>query len=209
LITAGATTEGPAFPVLLEPPAGTGPPEIVGGSSPSSSLSCTDSSWAADLLGSFLYRAPQSLSFQWSRDGTEVAAGAAATLSANAVGNYQCRVTAANHAGSASQTSVRHPVFKVGRPNLNRRRGTAMLPMTVPPEGVLKLPGRGVAPRISHRAGRVKLTIRAKGRKRKRLTKKGRVKLKVRLAFTPAGGSPGNQRKSFRLRKKAHRRAGR
>jgi hypothetical protein len=205
VITTGATTEGPAFPVLLEPPVGIGPPEVAGGSAPSSSLSCTGGSWAPDLLGSFLYRAPQSFSYQWSRGESEVTGGIASTLSADTVGNYQCRVTAANHAGSATQSSARHGVFRVGRPKLNRRRGTATLPVTVPPEGVLRLSGRGVVTRISRKAGKVKLAIRAKGRKRKRLIKRGRVKLKVLVTFTPAGGSPGSQQRSIRLRKKARR----
>lgn len=204
LTTTGATMEGPAFPALLEPPAGIGSPEIAGGSAPSSSLSCTEGSWAPDLIDSFLYRAPQSFSFQWSRDGA-VTGGTASTLSADAVGNYQCRVTATNHAGSAALSSARHGVFKVGRPKLNRRRGTATLPVTVPAEGVLRVSGRGVATRISRHAGTVKVAIRATGRKRTRLTTRGRVKLKVHIAFTPSGGSPGSQQRSIRLRKKLRR----
>ena len=150
--------------------------------------------WATGYSAHF-FRAPQSYSFRWSRDGSEVTGGTTSTLSADAVGNYQCRVTAANHAGSATQSSARHGIFKVGRLKLNRRRGIATLPVTVPAEGVLRLSGRGVATRISRKAGTVKLAIRATGRKSKRLTKRGRVKLKVLVAFTPVGGSPGSQQK--------------
>jgi len=202
LIPPGATVEGPAFPVLLEPPVGNGLPEVAGGSAPSASLSCTRGSWAPDLLASFLYRAPQSFSYQWSRDGSELTGGTASTLPADAVGNYQCRVTATNHAGSATQLSARHGIFKVGRPKLNRRRGTATLPATVPADGILKLVGRGVKTRISRRAGRVKLPIKPKGPKRKRLVRRGRVKIRAIVAFTPAGGSTGSQEKLIRLRKK-------
>jgi hypothetical protein len=205
LITTGATTEGPAFPVLLEPPVGSGPPQVNGGSAPSAQLSCSEGSWAPDLLESFLYRAPQSISYQWSRDGAAMAGGTASTVAAGGVGNYECRVSAANHAGSTTQMSARHGVFEVGRPRLNRHHGTAVLPVTVPSEGVLRLSGKGVAKRISHRAGTVKLAIRPKDRKKNALTKRGRVKLKVVVAFTPAGGTPGSQQRSIRLRKTTHR----
>jgi hypothetical protein len=51
----------------------------------------------------------------------------------------------------------------------------------------------------------VKLAIRPVGRKKNALTKRGRVKLKVVVAFTPAGGTPGSQQRSIRLRKTTHR----
>ena len=51
--------------------------------------------------------------------------------------------------------------FKIGKPKLNRRRGTATLPVTVPGPGTLGLRGDGVVlqpsafvERVIHREGR-------------------------------------------------------
>jgi hypothetical protein len=137
-----------------------------------------------------------------------VAGGTSSTLVAGAVGNYQCHVTAGNQAGLApAQTSARHGVFAIGKAKLNRRKGTATLPVTVPPEGVLALSGKGVVAQSRNRAGTVKLSIKATGKSRKRLNKRGRVKLRLKVAFTPNGGAVGGQEKTIRLRKtkKAHR----
>jgi hypothetical protein len=68
-------------------------------------LTCTRGTWAADLLGSFLYRAPQSFAYQWSRDGTDIPGATAANYTPSTPGSYTCRVTATNRAGSAAQTS--------------------------------------------------------------------------------------------------------
>ncbi len=48
----------PVSPVLLEGPAPTGAPAISGPSTPGSTLTCSEGSWAPDLLGGFLYRVP-------------------------------------------------------------------------------------------------------------------------------------------------------
>jgi DNA-binding beta-propeller fold protein YncE len=107
----GATADTPGFPALLEVPSGTAAPIISGGSSPGSKLSCSQGTWAPDLLGSFLYRAPQSFHYSWTRNAVPVPGAASSTLRANAGGEYACRVTAQNHAGSTSQTSRRHGVL--------------------------------------------------------------------------------------------------
>ena len=53
-------------------------PAISGGTAIGSVLSCSQPSWAPDLPGAFLYRAPQALAYRWSRDGADIA-GAPAT----------------------------------------------------------------------------------------------------------------------------------
>jgi DNA-binding beta-propeller fold protein YncE len=76
-------------------------------------LSCSPGIWAPDLLGSFLYRAPQTFAYQWRRDGTDLTGAPDPTKSHYAptvAGSYSCRVTATNRAGSATQTS---PAFTV------------------------------------------------------------------------------------------------
>src|SRR5207248_8088615 len=96
---------------LLQVPRGTGPPAITGGSTPGSLLSCSRGSWAGDLLGAFLYRAPRSFAFQWRRNGAVIAGATTSTRIASRAGLYSCRVTAANAAGGKTQRSSDHKVF--------------------------------------------------------------------------------------------------
>lgn len=105
VITTGATVIGPVFPVLLYAPSGAGLPNITGAANVGSTLSCSQGTWAPDILGSFLYRAPQTFAYQWSRDGTDISGATSSTITAASPGAYRCQVTAANFAGSASQAS--------------------------------------------------------------------------------------------------------
>ncbi len=102
----GATPSDPRFVALLRAPSGAGAPQIAGGSSAGSVLTCSQGAWAPDLLGSFLYRAPQSLAYQWSRDGAEIGGATDSSYTPSVAGTYSCRVTATNQAGSTSQTSA-------------------------------------------------------------------------------------------------------
>jgi PKD domain len=110
LSTAGATMNNPNFPALLRAPAGAGAPVLAGGDQVGQELSCGEGSWAPDLLGSFLYRAPRSFAYQWQRDGADIAGATSATYTPTEPGSYSCRVTASNQAGSASQASVARAV---------------------------------------------------------------------------------------------------
>jgi DNA-binding beta-propeller fold protein YncE len=135
LSTTGATTNGPLMPVLLETPDGSGAPAISGGSAPGSSLSCSQGSWAGDLLESFLYRAPQSFSYQWSLNGTPIAGATSASYTATAQGQYTCTVTATNQAGSAHQTSAPHAVTAKHMLTVTKR-GTGQGTVTSSPSGI-------------------------------------------------------------------------
>jgi hypothetical protein len=109
--TTGASVNSASFPVLLRAPVAAGAPQITGGSVPGAVLSCSPGAWAPDLLGSQLYRAPRSFSYQWSRDGVRISGAVSASLAVRGPGNYSCTVNAANQAGSASQTSAAHTVL--------------------------------------------------------------------------------------------------
>ena len=111
VITGGATINGPSFPALLKAPSGVSAPVITGASAPGSKLSCSQGSWAPDLLGSFLYRAPQSYAFSWSRNGNEIANAHTSMYTPIDVGDYRCKVIATNVAGSDSQTSAPHAML--------------------------------------------------------------------------------------------------
>jgi hypothetical protein len=103
-----ATAAQPRFVAILRAPSGTGAPQIAGGSTPGSVLSCSQATWAPDVLTSFLYRAPQGVTYQWTRDGAEIAGATDTSYTAFVPGDYRCRATATNAAGSTSQTSDPH-----------------------------------------------------------------------------------------------------
>jgi hypothetical protein len=105
LTPAMTTLSSPVFPVLLAAPRAVAPPAVTSGTAVGATLSCSQGTWAADVVEAHYYRAPQSFSYQWSRDGTDIVDATQSTLTANTAGDYRCRVTATNHAGSAAQTS--------------------------------------------------------------------------------------------------------
>jgi DNA-binding beta-propeller fold protein YncE len=106
LSTSGASQSGSDFPALLKVPAGAGVPAISGGGRVGEQLTCSQGSWAADLLGSFLFRAPRSFAYQWQLDGLDILTATQTTHTPSSPGDYSCRVTATNHAGSTSQTAA-------------------------------------------------------------------------------------------------------
>ncbi len=106
LTTTGATLNSPQLPAVLKAPVAAGSPAITGGPQLRSVLSCSaQGAWAPDLLGAFLYRAPASYAFQWTRNGADIAGAQDSKLTADVPGAYRCRVTAANLAGNDTQTS--------------------------------------------------------------------------------------------------------
>jgi hypothetical protein len=123
----GATLNGSMYPALLQAPTGSGPPAIAGGSAAGSVLTCSQGSWAPDLLASHVYRVPQTLAYAWTLNGTDIAGASANTYTATASGDYRCRITATNPAGSASQTSAPHAVFPAAYP-----RPASATPLRVP-----------------------------------------------------------------------------
>jgi hypothetical protein len=116
-----AALEGPQDPLLLKSPGGTGAPALTRNAKVRSELTCSTGSWAADLPGSFVYQAPRSFSYQWTRDGVAVGGATRATFMATGPGSYACTVTATNHTGSATQASAAAPV-KASKLKLKTKR---------------------------------------------------------------------------------------
>ena len=102
--------------------------------------------------------------------------------------------------------------FKLGDVDHNRRKGTATLTVEdVPNPGELVASGKGVkrasaagAAVISKAVtpGTASLLIKAKGKKKKKLNQKGKVKLNAAITYTPTGGDPKTQSLKVKLKKK-------
>jgi hypothetical protein len=97
----------PLLPALLRAPqAGEQLPAITGGANLGDALNCSQGSWKPDLLGSFLFRAPSTFAYQWQLDGSDIPGANGPSFTFTQAGDYTCRVTAANQAGSSSQISA-------------------------------------------------------------------------------------------------------
>lgn len=101
-----APVNGPQDPVILKSPSGTGVPAVTREAKTPALLACSQGSWGADYPGSFVYQAPRTFAYQWTKEGAAISGATTATLQTTAPGSYACVVTATNQTGSASQTSA-------------------------------------------------------------------------------------------------------
>jgi hypothetical protein len=99
--------------------------------------------------------------------------------------------------------------FTLGKAKLNKKKGTASLTVNVPNPGELTGSGKGakvanaaVISKTVSAPGKVKLTIRAKGKKQKTLNETGKVKVKPKITYTPTGGDPNTQSVKVKLKKR-------
>jgi DNA-binding beta-propeller fold protein YncE len=111
-----APFDGPQDLLVLKSPTGTGGPAIT--RALPAALSCSQGSWAADFAGSFVYQAPRTFGYQWTLNGIAIPGATASTFTATTPGSYACTVTAANQAGSASQTSGAAATVKASKVKL-------------------------------------------------------------------------------------------
>jgi hypothetical protein len=101
--------------------------------------------------------------------------------------------------------------FALGEVRRNKKKGTATLTVNVPNPGKAVLSGKGVktagaagplAAKTVPAAGEVKLKVRAKGEKKRKLNKTGKVKIKAKIIYTPTGGSSRTKTKKVKLKKR-------
>ncbi|HTU15849.1 MAG TPA: right-handed parallel beta-helix repeat-containing protein [Solirubrobacterales bacterium] len=95
--------------------------------------------------------------------------------------------------------------FSFGKVKLNKKKGVATLQVKVPGAGKVLLAGSKTVARsskTSRGAATVNLTVKAKGRAAKQLKKKGSVKVKAKVSFTPTGGTAETKSKTVKLAKK-------
>ena len=91
--------------------------------------------------------------------------------------------------------------FSFGKPKLNRKLGTAKLPVTIPGPGTLVLGGEGVVgqKKTLTAAGTVNLLVKAKGKK-KDLLATGKVKVNVKVTYVPTGGTANGKNRTLVLK---------
>jgi subtilisin-like proprotein convertase family protein len=91
---------------------------------------------------------------------------------------------------------------KAGKAKLNKKKGTAQIPVTVGDAGRLKVSGKGVKGKAKNTAGpgTVKLTVGAKGSARQTLNSTGHVTVKAKITFTPNGGASSTVKKKIKLK---------
>ena len=121
-------------------------------------------------------------------------------------GTYDVTLTGTAPGGAATSAvaklQVVEPTIGVGRPKLNRKRGTALLPVTVPDGGILTLKGRAVRSlqRRPPGAQTLRIPIKARGKAKDRLARTGRARVLALLEYRPVPGVPVTVRKAIVLR---------
>jgi large repetitive protein len=94
-----------------------------------------------------------------------------------------------------------------GKPKLNKKKGTAQVPVTVADAGQLTLSGKGVKTASATKSkavagpGTVKLTVKPKGKTSKKLSSTGKATVKAKITFTPNGGTSSVTTKKIKLKK--------
>jgi hypothetical protein len=105
LTTASGTVNSPDGVSILRKPKPVSPPSISGTSTVGSTLSCSTGVWAPDQPNGSLYRVPASIGYQWTVNTVPISGATGSTHTPSSAGDYRCVATAANFAGSSTQTS--------------------------------------------------------------------------------------------------------
>ena len=94
--------------------------------------------------------------------------------------------------------------FKLGHLKLNKKKGVAALKVEVPGPGRLRLEGRSVRGerKSAGAAGTIKIRVKAKGRKARKLKRRGETWVEARVTFTPAGGDSRTKSRKLKLIRK-------
>ena len=195
---------------------------ISGGGEVGQELSCGQGSWASDLIGAFLYRAPRSFAHQWRLNGDDISGATQQNFTPTSPGEYSCRVTATNLSGSTSQTSAPRKVADAPPPpdpdpspqtpeieitGLERDRagGTATLTVATNVGGALRIKRtnkvKPEGPVELTEAGSAELQIAPRNGAAATLRRTGRVTVNPQVLFAPALGGEIGTRHKFDLRR--------
>src|SRR4051794_16511 len=99
--------------------------------------------------------------------------------------------------------------FTPGAVTRNKKKGTATLAFNLPNPGDLAGSGQGAQVASTGAvtskavpAGIATLVVKAKGKKKRKLNEKGKVKLNLAVTYTPTGGDPSTQSVKVKLKKR-------
>ena len=189
LNTTGDSSPNANGPALLEAPTGAGNPTVTSGSVAPTTLSCSQGNWAGDVFRSFLYQAPQTFSFAWLMNGSPISGANNSSLTATSSGNYQCRVTAKNFAGSTTQTSAGFQVVPSSSTNVSVTGSAtgATASLTVTCHGIAGQSCSGPIAITAHETKKGKKIIGVTARKRKAKTLIKQVSVASGSYSLPAG----------------------
>ncbi len=81
----------------------------------------------------------------------------------------------------------------------NKSKGTATIAANVPNPGELTGVGGGGISKKVGAPGKVRLLIKATGKKKRKLNSNGKVKVRPEITYTPTGGSPNTRSVTIRL----------
>ena len=99
--------------------------------------------------------------------------------------------------------------ISAGRVTLNKKKGVATLPIKVPTAGRLVLAGSKAVvsqSKVAAQAGTIKVTVKARGKSAKKLKRRGWVKVRAAVRFTPASGTVKSLTRTIKLVKKKPKR---
>jgi hypothetical protein len=115
---------------------------------------------------------------------------------------YQGEPTHAQSRGEFSLDVKPSNSFRLSKPRLHKRRGTATLVAKLPGAGKLVLKGRRIHRRVKEPtdAGKRKLGVKPTGKKRRKLRRCGTASVKAKVTYTPTGGGPRTKTRLFALR---------
>ena len=109
---------------------------------------------------------------------------------------------ATTQAGSPPPVSNK---FSFGKVKLNKKKGTAKLPVKVPGPGKVVLVKTSKVKndqKTAKKAGTVKLKVRAANKAKLKLKLRGKAKVKAKVKYTPDGGESATKSKQVQLKKK-------
>jgi PKD domain len=135
--------------------------------------------------------------------------GSPASHAYSAPGAYLVTITDTDAGGmTATVTGTTHVKarnkFTIGKLLRKRGKGTATLEVTVPEPGSVVVSGKGIkrATARAARGGTVKLPLKAVGKGLKQLNEDGKLKAKLKVAYSPVGGDTNSVRYAVTLLKK-------
>lgn len=99
--------------------------------------------------------------------------------------------------------------FTLGKLKRNKKKGTAkqVVILPLPDAGSVTIKGKGLKTKTRFVTGtdRLKLPVLAKGKKRKALKRKGKVKIKAQVTYSPSGNAVTTLKKKLKLLKRHKR----